>query len=99
MFATFDAGARAPPRLAQSAAVDSRIALIIYFLIAAAAAFVTASRNLPIPVLLAVLFALALVAVLVRSRLLAVGGTSRASLGFIVVYLVTYFAVSALLRG
>ena len=78
--------------------MDARVVLVVYFLIAAAAAFVTASRNLPIPILLAILFVLALVAVLCRSRLLAVGGASRASLGFIAVYLVTYFAMVVLLR-
>jgi membrane glycosyltransferase len=84
--------------LAQSGAVDTRIALGVYLLIAAAAAFVTASRTLSFPLLLLVLLALAVVAVLVRRQVIGVGGTTRVSVAFIVVYLVTFF-VLALLFG
>jgi hypothetical protein len=82
---------------AHNPVMDGRVALIVYFLIAAAAAFVTASRNLPLPLLLGVLAALALVAILVRSQVIKANGTTRVALGFIVVYVVTYFAVVALL--
>jgi hypothetical protein len=76
--------------------MDSRVALIVYFLVAAAAAFVTASRNLSLPLLFGVLAALAVVAILVRSQVIRAAGATRVSVGFIVVYLVTYFAVVAL---
>ena len=100
---------RPPPRLCGSAAggtssgpsrtirsMDARVAVAVYFLIAAAAAFVTASRNLPLPLLLGLLTALAVVAILVRSQVIKAVGTTRVALGFIVVYVVTYFAVVAL---
>lgn len=85
-------------RLAQSAGMDARVALAVYFLIAAAAAFVTAARTLPVPLLLGVLLALGIVATLVRARVLALGGTTRATVGFVAVYLVTFFAMTVLLR-
>jgi hypothetical protein len=88
-----------PTWLAQSAAMDARVALAVYFLIAAAAAFVTAARRLPVPALLLVLLALGLVAALVRARVLALGGTTRATIGFVAVYLVTFFAMTVLLRA
>jgi hypothetical protein len=77
--------------------VDARVALVVYLLVAAAAAFVTASRNLSLPVLLAVIAALAVVATLLRSRVLALGGATRVSAAFIAVYIVTFFVVRALL--
>ena len=43
-----------------------------------------------------VLAALAVVAILVRSQVIRAAGATRVSVGFIVVYLVTYFAVVAL---
>jgi hypothetical protein len=84
--------------LAQSPGMDARVALAVYFLIAAAAAFVTAARTLPVPLLLLVLLALGIVATLVRARVLALGGTTRATVGFVAVYLVTFFAMAVLLR-
>jgi hypothetical protein len=78
--------------------MESRTALAVYFLIAAAAAFVTAARNLSFPVLLGILLALGIAATLVRARLLAQSGSSRATVGFIAVYLVTFFAIAVLLR-
>lgn len=84
-------------RLAQSAGMDTRVALAVYFLIAATAAFVTAARP-PVPLLLGVLLALGIVATLVRARVLALGGTTRATVGFVAVYLVTFFAMTVLLR-
>ena len=78
--------------------MDARVALAVYFLIAAAAAFVTAARTLPILPLLGVLLALGIVATLVRARLMAAGGTNRATVGFIAVYLVTFLAMTVLLR-
>jgi len=76
--------------------MDDRLALAVYFIVAAAAAFVTASRNLPLPVLLGVLAALAVVAVLVRSQVIRAAGATRVAFGFIVVYVATYFAVVTL---
>jgi hypothetical protein len=76
-----------------------RAALVVYFLIAAVAGFVTASRRLPPLALFAVIIALGIVAVLVRSRVLAVGGTTRVAAAFIAVYVITYFAFTFLLRG
>ena len=73
-------------------------ALVVYFLVAAAAGFVTATRNLSLPVLLAVILALGLVAALVRSRVIGVGGTTRVTVAFIAVYLATFFLVGILLR-
>jgi hypothetical protein len=78
--------------------MDARVALAVYLLIAAAAAFVTAARTLPVPLLLLVLLALGIVATLVRARVLARGGTTRATVGFIAVYLVTFFALELLFR-
>jgi hypothetical protein len=78
--------------------MDARVALAVYFLIAAAAAFVTAARTLPVPLLLGVLLALGIVATLVRARVLALGGTTRATVGFVAVYLVTFLAMTVLLR-
>ena len=78
--------------------MDDRVALGVYFLIAAAAAFVTAARTLPVPVLLLVLLALGIAAALVRARVLTLRGGTRATIGFIAVYLVTFFAMAALLR-
>jgi hypothetical protein len=78
--------------------MDARVALAVYLLIAAAAAFVTAARTLPVPLLLLVLLALGIVATLVRARVLALGGTTRATVGFIAVYLVTFFALELLFR-
>ena len=78
--------------------MDDRVALAVYFLIAAAAAFVTAARTLPVPLLLLVLLALAIAATLVRTRVLALGRATRATVGFIAVYLVTFFAMVVLLR-
>jgi hypothetical protein len=78
--------------------MDARLALALYLLIAGVAAFVTAARTLPIPLLLGVLLALGLVATLVRARVMAAGGTTRASVGFIAVYLVTFVAMTVLLR-
>ena len=78
--------------------MDARAALAVDFLIAAAAAFVTAARTLPVPLLLLVLLALGIVATLVRARVLALGGSTRASVGFVAVYLVTFFALTMLLR-
>jgi hypothetical protein len=77
--------------------MDARAALAVYFLIAATAAFVTAARTLPVPLLLGVLLALGIVATLVRARVLALGGTTRATVGFVAVYLVTFFAMTVLL--
>jgi len=79
--------------------MDDRVALAVYFLIAAAAAFVTAARTLPVPVLLLVLLALGIAAALVRARVLALRGGNRATIGFIAVYLVTFFAMAVLLRA
>jgi hypothetical protein len=88
--------------LAQSAAMDTRVALAVYFLIAAAAAFVTATRTLTLPILLLVLVALGVVAVLVRRQVIGPGVTARASarisVGFIAVYLVTFFVLAVLFR-
>ena len=78
--------------------MESRVGIAVYFLIAAAAAFVTAARNLSFPLLLAVLLALGIAATLVRARMLARGGMTRATLGFVMVYLVTFFAFAVLLR-
>ncbi|HEX5014983.1 MAG TPA: hypothetical protein VFV72_12590 [Candidatus Limnocylindrales bacterium] len=75
--------------------MHARVALAVYFLIAAAAALVTASRNLPLPLLFGLLAALAIAAVLVRSQLIGAAGMTRAALGFVVVYLVTFFGVVA----
>ena len=79
--------------------MDVRAALVVYFLIAAVAGFVTASRRLPPLALFAVIIALGIVAVLVRSRVLAVGGTTRVTAAFIAVYVITYFAFTFLLRS
>jgi hypothetical protein len=78
--------------------MDARAALAVYFLIAAAAAFVTASRNLSFPLLIGVLLALGIAATLVRAQVLRQGGSNRATLGFIAVYLVTFFALAVLFR-
>jgi hypothetical protein len=78
--------------------MDARAALAVYYLIAAAAAFVTAARNLSFPMLIAVLLALGIAATLVRARLLQQGGGSRATIGFIAVYLVTFLALAILFR-
>jgi len=78
--------------------MDARVALAVYFLIAVVAAFVTAARTLPVPLLLGLLLALGIVATLVRARVMSVGGTNRATVGFIAVYLVTFFAMTVLLR-
>jgi hypothetical protein len=78
--------------------MDARLALAVYFLIAAAAGFVTATRTLPPLALFGVILALGAVAVLVRSRVLGIRGTTRVAVAFIVVYLVTYFAFTFLLR-
>jgi hypothetical protein len=76
--------------------MDGRVALIVYFLIAAAAAFVTASRNLPVPLLFLVLGALAIAAILIRNQVIGAGVRNRVSLGFIVVYLVTFLGIVVL---
>jgi hypothetical protein len=78
--------------------MDNRLALAVYFLVAAAAGFVTASRNLPLPLLLLVILALGVVAVLVRRQLLGVAGTTRVAVAFIAVYLATFFVVLLLMR-
>jgi hypothetical protein len=78
--------------------MDARLALAVYFLIAAAAGFVTATRTLPPLALFGVILALGAVAVLVRSRVLGIRGTTRVAVAFIVVYLVTYFLFTFLLR-
>jgi hypothetical protein len=78
--------------------MDTRFALAVYFLIAAVAGFVTATRTLPPLALFGVILALGVVAVLVRSRVLGIAGTTRVAVAFIVVYLVTYFAFTFLLR-
>jgi len=78
--------------------MDDRFALAVYYLIAAAAAFVTAARTLPVPLLLLVLLALGIAATLVRVRVLALRGSARATIGFIAVYLVTFFAMVVLFR-
>jgi hypothetical protein len=78
--------------------MDPRAALVVYLLIAAAAGFATASRNLSTPVLLGVILALGLVAVLVRRRVLGLGGMTRVSVAFFAVYLATFFLVTLLLR-
>jgi hypothetical protein len=78
--------------------MDARLGLAVYFLIAAVAGFVTATRTLPPLVLFGVIIALGVVAVLVRSRVLGLGGSTRVAVAFIVVYLVTYFAFTFVLR-
>jgi hypothetical protein len=78
--------------------MDVRLALAVYFLIAAVAGFVTATRTLPPLALFGVILALGAVAVLVRSRVLGIAGATRVAVAFIVVYLVTYFAFTFLLR-
>jgi hypothetical protein len=62
------------------------------------AAFVTAARTLSVPLLLGVLLALGIVATLLRARLVGEGGRSRATVGFVAVYLVTFFALTILFR-
>jgi hypothetical protein len=78
--------------------MDARAGLAVYLLIAAAAGFVTASRNLPVPLLIVVIVALGAVAVLVRRQLLGVGGTTRVAFAFLAVYLSTFFVVLVLLN-
>ena len=73
--------------------MDPRIGLAVYLLIAAAAGFVTASRNLPLPVLFLVIIALGVVAVLIRRQVLGLGGTTRVAIAFLAVYLLTFFLV------
>ena len=70
-----------------------RIGLAVYLLIAAAAGFVTASRNLLLPVLFLVIIALGVVAVLIRRQVLGLGGTTRVAIAFLAVYLLTFFLV------
>ena len=76
--------------------MDARAGLVVYFLIAAAAGFVTPAGNLPPLWLFIVIIALGAVAVLVRSRVLGLGGTTRVSVAFLGVYLATFFIVRVL---
>ena len=78
--------------------MDARAGLIVYFLVAAAAGFVTAAGNLPTIWLFIVIIALGAVAVLVRSKVLGLGGTTRVSVAFLGVYLATFFLVTVLFR-
>jgi hypothetical protein len=78
--------------------VGTRVVLVVYFLVAAVAAFVTAARTLSLPLLLGVLLALGIVATLLRARLIGEGSRSRATIGFIAVYLITFFALTILFR-
>jgi hypothetical protein len=78
--------------------MDARGALLVYLLVAAAAGFVTASRNLPFPILVLVLLALAAVAILVRGQVLGIGPRSRVTVAFFGVYLATFFLVAVFLR-
>ena len=73
--------------------MDPRIGLAVYLPVAAAAGFVTASRNLPLPVLFLVIIALGVVAVLIRRQVLGLGGTTRVAIAFLAVYLLTFFLV------
>jgi hypothetical protein len=90
------AGGTVSGAVAHNPVMSARVAIAVYFLIAAAAGFVTASRNLPLPLLLGVLAALAVVAILVRTQVIKAHGMTRVALGFMLVYVVTYFAVVAL---
>ena len=76
--------------------MDARAGLIVYFLVAAVAGFVTAAGNLPTGLLFVVIIALGAVAVLVRSKVLGLGGTTRVSVAFLGVYLATFFLVRVL---
>jgi hypothetical protein len=78
--------------------MDTRVAVAVYLLIAAAAAFVTASRNLSLPLTLVVLGALAVVAILVRRQVIGVGGMTRVSVAFLAVYLATFLLITLLFR-
>jgi hypothetical protein len=79
--------------------MDDRVALAVYFLIAAAAAFVTAARTLPVPYCCSSCSHWASRArARSRPRASRLRGGTRATIGFIAVYLVTFFAMAVLLR-
>jgi hypothetical protein len=78
--------------------MDARVGLVVYLLIAAVAGFVTASRNLPLPLLLLVILTLGVVAVLVRRQVLGVAGNTRVAVVFLSIYLLTFFLTTVLLR-
>ena len=78
--------------------MDVRAALVVYLLIAAVAGFVTASANLPIGLRLVVIIALGVMAVLVRSRVLGLGGFTRVAVAFLGVYLLSFFITVVLFR-
>ena len=78
--------------------MDARLAIVVYLLIAAVAGFVTASANLSIGLRLVVIIALGVMAVLVRSRVLGLGGFTRIAVAFLGVYLLSFFVTVLLLR-
>ena len=82
----------------QNAAMDARLAIVVYLLIAAVAGFVTASANLPIGLRLVVILALGVMAVVVRQRVLGLGGFTRIAVAFLGVYLLAFFLTVLLFR-
>jgi hypothetical protein len=78
--------------------MDVRASLAVYFLVAAVAGFVTAAGTLPFGALLAVLLALGIVAILLRQRLLGLGGMTRVSVAWLGVYVLAYLVTALLFR-
>jgi hypothetical protein len=78
--------------------MDARLALVVYFLIAAVAGFVTATANIPIGLRLVVIIALGVMAVLIRGQVLGVGGFTRVAVAFLGVYLLSFFLTVLLFR-
>ena len=71
------------------------VTIVVYFLVAVAAAFVTASRSLPAYALIGLVVVLGAVAMLIRRRVLGQANASRVTLAWIVVYVASYFVVVA----
>jgi hypothetical protein len=77
--------------------MDDRVAIVVYFLIAVAAGFVTASRALPTAALLAVVLVLGVVATLVRRQVLGLGNRNRVTFAWLGTYVVSYLVVAFVL--
>jgi uncharacterized membrane protein (DUF106 family) len=77
--------------------MDDRLAIVVYFLIAVAAGFVTASRALSTVALLAIVIVLGVAATLVRRQVLGLGNRSRVTLAWLGTYVLSYLVVAFVL--
>ena len=77
--------------------MDDRLAVVVYFMIAVAAGFVTASRALSTPALLAIVVVLGIAATLLRRQVLGLGNRNRVTLAWLGTYVLSYLVIAVVL--